>query len=155
MIHIPSRFLFVMFRRLREGSRSLINSIIVMKTIDLCEEWLRSEGIVPFRLRDEVLYFKYQRYTFFVSAPTDDQRFLQLYVMFGNDNFSHKTRSELLEVVSQISGERKVVKAHLDEDGDMVLSADVLLDTDPKVEDILPRLLDMLADASNKYIVEL
>lgn len=155
MIHIPSRFLFVMFRRLREGSRSLINSIIVMKTIDLCEEWLRSEGIVPSQLGDEMLLFKYVRYNILVAAPNEDQGYLKFEVTFGADNFSHMTRSELLEVASRISRERKAVKAYLEEDGDVVLSAEVLLDTDPKVEDIMPRALDMLVAASYKYIVGL
>lgn len=127
-----------------------------MKTIDLCEQWFRNEGFVPSHLGEEgFLLVKYQGLKLLVVAPTDDPNFLKLNLRFGKDNFQGKTRTELLEVASKISYERKVIKAFVGDDGDFAIVAEVLLDTTPQVEDILPRLLGMLEQAFQVYLRDL
>lgn len=126
-----------------------------MKTIDLCEQWFRNEGLIPSRLGDDHLLVKYQRLNLLVEAPTNDQNFLRLILQFGKDNFPSKSRTELLEVASTISKDRKVIKGFVEKDDGLSLSAEVLLDTTPVVEDILPRLLDMLYHAFKVHLIDL
>lgn len=126
-----------------------------MTTIELCEEYLRSNGFPYKPIGDEYIQIIYQGYTIILMIENNDPHYLRLDLVFPAERVSSKSRFDLLEAASEISGARKVIKIYLGDNGEVIVSGGVLLDETPSVSYILPRLLAMLTQSARLYFEEL
>lgn len=124
-----------------------------MKTIDLCEQWFRDKGYEPEYLENIGLMIKYQGFLVFVSDPSVDSYYLKVDLPFGNINFSQEvTRLRLLEAASKMNEDYKILKVYVDESNNVRFTTEILMDTTPRIDDVLPRLLDILLMAPGKLL---
>jgi hypothetical protein len=111
-------------------------------------EYLSQEG---FRPKEEQfgIYFKNQGLAFLIHWDEEDRSFLRICLpgIFSSDE---NNRNDVLEVLNKINYERKVVKGILVDD-DVWVSTEQLLDSTPNYEDIIPRTLDMLIEARDRF----
>ena len=120
-----------------------------MSTIkEQIKEYLAEEGFRP-QEEDYGFYFRYQMLSFLIHWDEDDELFLKISLpgIFSTDE---NNRVDALEAVNEVNVGRKVVKA-LIYDNSVWLTAEQLLDTTPKFEDIVPRTLGMLMQARESF----
>lgn len=111
-------------------------------------DFLAEEGFRP-QAEDFGIYFRYQMLSFLVHWDEDDELFLKISLpsIFSTDE---NNRSDALEAVNTVNIERKVVKGFIF-DNDVWLTAEQLLDSTPKYDDIIPRTLGMLLQARDGF----
>lgn len=132
-----------------------MGNIIIMKLIHQCEQWFKDEGyrsvwVIP----NSLLSIKYQGYNILIPDNGNDESFLKVDLRFGSGSFE-KDRVQLLEAASAVCKQRKVVKVYIEDDNDVIFTTEILLDTTPQVEDVLPRLLDMLMQSVHYFVEKL
>lgn len=113
-----------------------------MSTIkEQIKEYLAEEGLRP-QEEDYGFYFRYQMLSFLIHWDEEDALFLRISMpaIFSVDE---NNRGDVLEAINAVNLERKVIKCILFEKDVWVVS-ELLLDSTPKYEDIIPRTLDML-----------
>lgn len=123
-----------------------------MTFLERCEEVLRNEGYCPEFIADKLLRFKVRGMNCFLPDNFGDTDFLK--IDLGLSAGSAVSRDRLLEIANKINSDRKVVKMSIDDDNDVLLSAEILLDQSPEPKDVLPRLIDMLSEAALLVIQE-
>lgn len=120
-----------------------------MSTIkDQIKDFLAEEGFRP-QEEDFGIYFRYQMLSFLIHWDEDDELFLKISLpgIFTTDE---NNRVDALEAVNAVNVERKVVKALIYDDS-VWLTAEQLLDSTPKYDDIIPRTLGMLMEARGAF----
>ena len=113
-----------------------------MSTIkEQIKEYLAEEGLRP-QEENYGFYFRYQMLSFLIHWDEEDALFLRISMpaIFSVDE---NNRGDVLEAINAVNLERKVIKYILFEKDVWVVS-ELLLDSTPKYEDIIPRSLDML-----------
>ena len=113
-----------------------------MSTIkEQIKEYLAEEGLRP-QEEDYGFYFRYQMLSFLIHWDEEDALFLRISMpaIFSVDE---NNRGDVMEAINSVNLERKVIKCLLFEKDVWVVS-ELLLDSTPKYEDIIPRTLDML-----------
>ena len=124
-----------------------------MSTIkEQIKEYLAEEGLRP-QEEDYGFYFRYQMLTFLIHWDEEDALFLRISMpaIFSVDE---NNRGDVLEAINAVNLERKVIKCLLFEKDVWVVS-ELLLDSTPKYEDIIPRTLDMLLGARMGFYEQL
>ncbi|MCR4878065.1 MAG: YbjN domain-containing protein [Bacteroidales bacterium] len=120
-----------------------------MKTSEMVFEYLKEQGFCPKVDEDGDIVFKFQMLTFVYFEDDDDERFFR----FGVPNIFQVTddnRMMVLEAVNELNTMIKVVKAFVVRNS-VWLSTESLLDGTPQLDDIVPRLLDILFHARLKF----
>lgn len=122
-----------------------------MKIIEQCEQWFKDEGYPCTLVLPTLLRAKYEGLIILIPDSGNDVSFFKVDARFDANQFEGATRLRLLEAASKVNEERKVVKAYIEDNDDLVLTTEVLLDETPEIGDILPRLLSMLKQAPIKF----
>lgn len=124
-----------------------------MKTTELVLNFLKEQGFCPQIDENNNIVFKYQMRTFVFFNNDEDESFFQL-AMPAIYNVTEENRGLVLETINNINIGYKVVKVGVV--GESVWAFfEVLLDTTPNIEDIMPRALQMLMGAQQKYYSEI
>lgn len=112
------------------------------------KDFLAEEGFRP-QEEEFGIFFRYQMLSFLIHWDEDDALFLKISLpdIFSTDD---NNRGDALEAVNTVNIERKVVKALIYNDS-VWLTAEQLLDSTPKYDDIIPRTLGMLMQARDAY----
>lgn len=120
-----------------------------MKNVDLMKEFLRSQGFQFEQDDDGDLVFKYQMRTFLYYANDDDQGYFQL-AMPAIFDVTEDNREAVLEAANNVTKTVKVAKAIV-VNSEVWLMAELLLDTTPVYDDIVPRVLGILMGAQQEF----
>lgn len=110
-------------------------------------EFLRSQGFKYELDEDGDLYFKYQMRNFLYYANDDDQGFFQM-AMPAIFDVTEDNREAVLEAVNSVTASIKVAKAVILGE-QVLLFAELLLDSTPVYDDIVPRVLAHIAGSNN------
>ena len=124
-----------------------------MSTIkEQIKEYLAEEGLRP-QEEDYGFYFRYQMLSFLIHWDEKDAMFLRISMpaIFSVDE---NNRGDVLEAMNAVNIERKVIKYLLFEKDVWVVS-ELLLDSTPNYEDIIPRTLDMLLEGRMAFYEQL
>lgn len=120
-------------------------------TRDLVVEYLREEGFCPKVDEDGDVVFKCEGHTYLYFGNEDDNDFFQL-VMPAIYDVTEDNREMILEACNAINREIKVVKSIvMDQREEVWLFFEILLDSTPKIEDVMPRALNILRGAQQAF----
>lgn len=112
-------------------------------------EFLRSQGFKYELDEDGDLFFKYQMRNFLYYANDDDQGFFQI-AMPAIFDVTEDNREAVLEAANSVTASIKVAKVVII--GEKVwLFAELLLDSTPVYDDIVPRVLDILMGTQQQF----
>lgn len=117
--------------------------------VDLMKQFLSSQGFQYEVDDDGDLVFKYQMRTFLYYANNDDQGYFQM-AMPGIYDVTEDNREGVLEATNSVSLKMKVAKAVVARD-EVWLFTELLLDSSPEYDDIVPRVLNILMGAQREF----
>ncbi len=123
-----------------------------MKTEELVKEYLASEGYRYDIDSDGDIHFKYEGINLYFTVNKDDQSFFRLimpsiYKLEGN-------RTKVLEAISTVNRDFKVLKAFLVEDY-LWLSVELFIDSSPELGDFFPRCMGLFKAGREKIAAEI
>ncbi len=111
-------------------------------------DYLTNNGYNPNYLGDSAVRFSVSGITCLLFWDVSDSNFLKIDARYEISQFNTTTEA-LLRKCNKINKERKVIKAHIDYDENvLILSAEVLLDLTPEIESLLHRLISMITGTS-------
>jgi len=123
-----------------------------MITTDLVKNWLSNEGYKWEVDNDGDVKFKWQGRTYYYSEDKNDDQFFRI-IMPGIYQIENN-REKVLEAISTVNREMKVLKAFLV--GDYLwLSVEMFVDSSPEVEDFIERCLRILEAGFDKIAKEI
>ena len=116
-----------------------------MKTSEMVFEYLKNQGLMP--KIDEVndIIFKYQMLTFIYFNNDEDEQFFRL-ALPGIFDVTDENRVTVLEAMNEVNKRMKVAKAYIPRD-DVWVAAEIMMDSTPVLDDMVPRLLNILLGA--------
>lgn len=120
-----------------------------MATTENVFNWLEEQGFRPKYDDDQDIVFKYQMLTFIYFNNDEDEPFVRL-ALPGIYDVTDDNRMAVLEAANEISKNIKVVKAFVPID-DVWLSTEILMDSTPIIDDVFPRLLNILMKARREF----
>lgn len=120
-----------------------------MKTSEMVFEYLKSQGLMPKIDEDNDIIFKYQMLTFIYFNNDDDEQFFRL-ALPGIFDVTEENRPTVLEAMNEVNKRMKVVKAYIPKD-DVWIAAEIMMDSTPELDDIVPRLLNILLGARKEF----
>ena len=123
-----------------------------MRTEELVKQYLSSEGYRYDIDGDGDIHFKYEGVNLFFTVDKNDQSFFRLimpsiYTLEGN-------RTKVLEAISTVNRDLKVLKAFLVEDH-LWLAVEIFIDSTPELEDFFPRCMGLLKAGREKIAAEI
>lgn len=123
-----------------------------MITTELVKNWLSSEGYKYEVDEDGDVRFKYQGRNFYCTNDKNDEQFFRIIMpnIYKVDN----DRTTVLEAISTVCRDMKVLKAFLVEDS-LWLSIEMFVDSSPEVEDFTERCLDILTEGFHRIAHEI
>lgn len=119
-----------------------------MSTNESVLSYLKSQGLVP-QETDYGIIFKYQMCNFLIFKDEDDQSFLQI-AMPGIYDVTEDTMLDVLMACNDVSRSVKVSKAIINDDSVWLLY-ELVLDSTPVLDDIIPRGLQILMSARDMF----
>ena len=115
----------------------------------LLEEFLANEGY-RYEETDFGLAFKDDGlHVLFLDVEGDERYFTLL--LPGIYEMNEDNELEVLRAVNKVSGDFKVVKAYVTDNGNVNVAFQILADSTPVVEDFVPRALHMLKQAREDF----
>ena len=121
--------------------------------INKVSDVLRNLGLMP-RMESFGLAFKYETINFILENDPRDEQFFRLLLLCSVEDFNSRDL-KALQIMNEINEEKKVVKAFVREDDEVWFTFEILIDSDPKFDEIIPRALNMLVGARRKLIESL
>lgn len=112
-----------------------------MSTVNMMMEYLQNEGFMPKR-ESYGISFRYQMKNYIFIDNDDDPSFFQL-VMPGIYDVNDNNRIQVYRAMDAMNSSVKVAKASIFND-DVWLYAELLIDSTPLLDDIVPRALGIL-----------
>lgn len=119
-----------------------------MSTIDDVFSYLQQQGLMP-SMEEFGITFKYQMASFVVFKDDDDQAFLQI-AMPGIFEADENNMMEVLIACNKNNNEKKVVKTVMNDNSVWVLY-EIILDTTPQYDDVIPRGLNMILSSRESF----
>lgn len=119
-----------------------------MTTQELALNFLREQGFQPHVNESNNIVFKYQMRTFVMFFDSDDPYFVEL-SMVDSVDVNDDNRELLLEACNTTNMNIKFVKAKVYKDA-IVFSFELLLDSTPNLEDLVPRALNTIQAAERE-----
>lgn len=120
-----------------------------MKTSELVFEYLKSQGLMPKIDDDNDIVFKYQMLTFIYFNNDDDEQFFRLSLP-GIFDVTDENRVTVLEAMNEVNKCMKVAKTFIPRD-DVWVSCEIMMDSTPVLDDMVPRLLNILLGARKEF----
>lgn len=124
-----------------------------MKTSEMVFNYLKGQGLMPeFDDRNNII-FKYQMRTFLYFNNDEDEQFFNL-TMPRIYDVTDDNRLAVFEAINQVNETTKVVKLTIA--GDSVWCAtEIMLDSTPEMDDLMPRMLGILMNSQQKFYNEI
>ena len=119
-----------------------------MSTVNLMMDYLQKEGFVPTR-ESFGIAFRYQMKNYLFLDNDEDPSFFQL-VMPGILDVTDANRGRVYRAMDKMNGSVKVAKASIFND-EVWLYAELLIDSSPELDEIVPRALGILQHAYNVF----
>lgn len=116
-------------------------------------QFLKDQGLQPHVQDDGDILFKYQMMTFIYFASHEDINYFRLGLPFIYE-FSEETRPVILAAANKLNCMAKCAKFVVTDDN-VWITVDTLLDSTPKLEDFVPRLLELLIAIRQEFYKEL
>ena len=120
-----------------------------MKTSEMVFEYLQTQGLMPRIDEDNDIIFKYQMLTFIYFNNDEDEQFFRL-ALPGIFDVTDENRTTVLEAMNEVNKRMKVVKAYIPRD-DVWVAAEIMMDSTPELDDLVPRLLNILTGARREF----
>ena len=111
-------------------------------------EYLQSEGFAPTR-ESYGIAFRYEMKNYLFIENDDDPSFFQL-TMPGICDVDDENRARVHLAMDAMNGSVKVAKAAIIDDS-VWLFAEILIDSSPELDDIVPRALGILQHGYNVF----
>ena len=121
-----------------------------MKTSEAVFNYLRSQGLMPQYDDRGNIEFKYQMRNFLFFVNDNDAQFFQL-TMPSIFEVTDDNRLAALEAMNQINDNTKVIKLTVTKSGYVWESTEIMLDSTPELDDVFPRLLNILLNTQQKF----
>ena len=121
-----------------------------MKTSENVFDYLKNEGLVPKYDERGNIAFKYQMRNFLFLVNDDDEQFFQL-TMPNIFDVTDDNRMAALEAMNQINDTTKVIKLTVTPGNSVWESTEIMLDSTPELDDVMPRLLNILLNTQQKF----
>lgn len=120
-------------------------------TRDLVVSYLREEGYCPKVDDDGDVFFKCEGRNFLYCGNEEDNDFFQM-ALPGIFDVTEDNREMVLEVCNAITREIKVAKCVvIDQHNSVWIFCEMLLDSTPNIEDIMPHAIAILQGAQNEF----
>ena len=120
-----------------------------MKTSELMLDFLKKQGFLP-EVEEHGISFNYQMKTFIYWIHDDDNEFFQL-TLPGIFKANEANLDAVLRATNYLNSHLKVVKANVVNEEIVWLFFEILLDSNPALEEIVPRALNALLGAQNIF----
>ena len=120
-----------------------------MKTSEMVFQYLKQQGLVPSIDDDNDIVFKYQMLTFVFFTDDDDQQFFRL-ALPNIFDVTDDNRIAVLEAINEVNKLMKVVKLISPRD-DVWATTEIMMDTTPVLDDLFPRLINILMGAQGEF----
>ena len=121
-----------------------------MTTTENVFNYLKNQGLVPKYDNRGNIEFKYQMRSFLFFANNDDEQFFQL-TLPAIFEVTDDNRMAALEAMNQINDTTKVIKLTVTKSNSVWESTELLLDSTPELDDIFPRLLNILLNSRQNF----
>ena len=121
-----------------------------MKTSEAVFNYLKSQGLMPQYDERGNIEFKYQMRNFLFFVNDDDAQFFQL-TMPSIFEVTDDNRLAALEAMNQINDNTKVIKLTVTKSVYVWESTEIMLDSTPELDDVFPRLLNILLNTQQKF----
>jgi hypothetical protein len=106
--------------------------------------FLKREGFRP-EETEFGFVFEYENLTYFIFWDDDDDQYLKV-ALPGIFNVDENNRDDTLVAANEVNMEWKVIKALVTSD-DVWVVAEQLVDKDPTLSDLIPRIIQILGQA--------
>lgn len=120
-----------------------------MKTSELLFNYLKEEGLVPRYNENGNIAFKYQMRNFLFFVDDNDSAFFNLTLPCIYD-VTDDNRMAVFEAMNQVNESTKVVKLTIANDS-VWCATEIMMDSTPEMEDLVPRLLNILLTSREKF----
>ena len=121
-----------------------------MTTSERVFEYLKYQGLVPeFDDRKSIRY-KYQMKNFFYINNDNDPPFINL-TLPNIFEVTDDNRMAVLEAMNEVNDTTKVIKLTVTKSGNVWESTEIMLDSTPELDDVFPRLLNILLNTRQKF----
>lgn len=122
-----------------------------MYACDLVENWLKDQGFRSDRDENGNLHFRYEGVSM-VCRKDPDERYLQ--ILIPGIYQLEDNREKVLEAISTICRDIKMIKAFLVEDY-LWLSVEMYIDSTPDIDDFIERCLDIMITGRKRIAEEI
>lgn len=120
-----------------------------MKTSEMMFEYLKEQGLVPRYNDNGNIAFKYQMRNFLFFVDDNDSAFFNLTLPCIYD-VTDDNRMAVFEAMNQVNENTKVVKLTIANDS-VWCATEIMMDTTPELDDLVPRLLGILLTSRDKF----
>lgn len=121
-----------------------------MKTSEFVFNYLKEEGLMPKYNEYGNIAFKYQMRNFLFFNNDDDKQFFQL-AMPSIFEVTDDNRMAVLEAMNEVNDTKKVVKLTIPKSNMVWASAEIMMDSTPELDDLIPRLLNILLGTQEDF----
>ena len=112
--------------------------------------YLKSQGLMPeFDAKNNIL-FKYQMKTFLYFNNDEDEAFFNLTMPCIFD-VTDENRMEVFEALNEVNETTKVVKLSISSDNSVWCATEIMMDSTPELDDLIPRLINILLNSNEKF----
>ena len=111
--------------------------------------YLKKQGFCPEFDKDNDIVFKYQMLTILFFNNDEDEQFFRM-ALPGIYDVTEDNRMAVLEAINETNRIMKVVKLTIPRDDVWVL-AEIMMDSTPELDDLVPRLLNILTGARQEF----
>lgn len=121
-----------------------------MKTSEFVFDYLKEQGLVPKYNDQGNIAFKYQMRSFLFFNNDNDEQFFQL-TMPSIFEVTDDNRMAVMEAMNEVNDTKKVVKLTVPKSNRVWASAEIMMDSTPELDDLIPRLLNILLSAQQDF----
>lgn len=120
-----------------------------MTTSEMVFDYLRNQGLVPQYNQSGNITFKYQMRSFLFFVDDDDAAFFNL-TLPRIYEVTDDNRLAVFEAINEVNENTKVVKLTIANDS-VWCATEIMMDTTPELDDLIPRLLGILLTSREKF----
>lgn len=121
-----------------------------MTTSEMVFDYLKEQGLVPKYNEAGHISFKYQMRSFLYLVNDNDKQFFQL-TMPNIFTVTDDNRMAVMEAMNEVNDTTKVVKLVIPKSNRVWGVTEILMDGTPELDDLVPRLLNILLTAYKSF----
>ena len=124
-----------------------------MTTSEMVFNYLKQQGLVPEYNENGNIRFKYQMRSFLFFCDDSDTAFFNLTLPCIYD-VTDDNRMAVFEALNQVNETTKVVKLTI-ANNSVWCATEIMMDSTPELDDLVPRLLGILLTSRDKFYKEI